>query len=101
MRVVHCKREHYTKYIGRGSELGNPFTHLPLSETKASVHVGSIDEAVACCDQWLRGEPKWAHIEPERRRRCPEVLKPIKLEVKAEFRIFLYWFKNRKVSRFF
>ena len=26
MRVVHCKREDYTHYIGRPSTLGNPFT---------------------------------------------------------------------------
>lgn len=25
MRVVHCKREPYTRYIGRPSVLGNPF----------------------------------------------------------------------------
>ena len=46
MRVVHCKREPSTKYIGRGSIYGNPFTHLPVGSTKASVQVGSIDEAV-------------------------------------------------------
>ena len=26
MRVVHCKREPSTKYIGRGSIYGNPYT---------------------------------------------------------------------------
>ncbi len=46
MRVVHCKRERCTKYIGRGSIYGNPFTHLPVGNTKASVQVGSVDEAV-------------------------------------------------------
>lgn len=25
MRVVHCKKENYTHYIGRPSSLGNPF----------------------------------------------------------------------------
>jgi hypothetical protein len=25
MRVVHCKKEKFTHYIGRPSELGNPF----------------------------------------------------------------------------
>jgi len=32
--------------IYRGSILGNPYTHLPLSKTKAVFHVGSRDEAV-------------------------------------------------------
>ena len=26
MKVVHCKKEKYTVYIGRPSKLGNPFT---------------------------------------------------------------------------
>lgn len=30
-RVVHCKKEPYTLYIGRPSELGNPFSHRPSS----------------------------------------------------------------------
>jgi hypothetical protein len=67
MRVVHCKREHSTKYIGRGSIYGNPFTHLPVGNTKASVQVGSVDEAVDSYEEWLRGDPKWAHVEPKRR----------------------------------
>ena len=67
MRVVHCKREPSTKYIGRGSIYGNPFTHLPVGSTKASVQVGSIDEAVDSFEEWLRGDPKWAHVEPKRR----------------------------------
>lgn len=25
MRVVHCRREHYDVYIGRGGQWGNPF----------------------------------------------------------------------------
>jgi hypothetical protein len=45
--------------------------------------------------------PGGKHWDQSAKCKCPEVLKPIKLEVKAEFRIFLYWFKNRKVSRFF
>jgi hypothetical protein len=67
MRVVHCKRERSTKYIGRGSIYGNPFTHLPVGNTKATVQVGSVDEAVDSYEEWLRGDPKWAHVEPKRR----------------------------------
>ena len=67
MRVVHCKREPSTKYIGRGSIYGNPFTHLPVGLTKASVQVASVDEAVDCYEAWLRGDPKWSWLERPRR----------------------------------
>jgi len=30
IRVVHCKREPYDVYIGRGSKWGNPFTHIKV-----------------------------------------------------------------------
>jgi hypothetical protein len=64
LEVVHCKRESYTKYIGRGSDLGNPFTHLPLSRTKAYVQVPTVEDAVACCEDWARGSTAWDHIIP-------------------------------------
>lgn len=64
MQVVHCKREPYTKYIGRGSDLGNPFTHLPLSKTKAYVQVPTVDDAVGCCEDWARGSSAWDLIIP-------------------------------------
>jgi len=35
-------------YIGRGSILGNIFTHLPVKGTKASIQVKSREEAVSC-----------------------------------------------------
>ena len=46
MRVVHCKREPYTHYIGRPGKLGNPFTHLTtktLAETKVKTREASIE----------------------------------------------------------
>lgn len=36
MRVVHCRKERYTHYIGRPSVLGNPF-HLGTHGTRAEV----------------------------------------------------------------
>jgi len=69
MRVVHCKREPYTVYIGRGSDLGNPFTHLPLGKTKASVQVATIAEAKAAFVDWIHGT-KWQNVESERRQRA-------------------------------
>jgi hypothetical protein len=47
MKLVNKRTTHY---IGRGSALGNPFTHLPLGRTKALVQVPTIEDAVACFD---------------------------------------------------
>lgn len=45
--VVHCKRDSYDFYIGRGSILGNPYTHLPLNKTKALFQVKTREEAIS------------------------------------------------------
>ena len=42
------------RYIGRGSLFGNPFTHLPLSRTKAQFQVKTGEESMACFESWLR-----------------------------------------------
>jgi len=48
--VVHCKKEPYDIYIGRGgknpSKWANPYTHKDLNKTKAKYHVGSRKEAI-------------------------------------------------------
>jgi hypothetical protein len=67
VRVVHCKHESYTRFIGRGSIYGNPFTHLPLPRTRAVVQVQTLDESVDFYEDWLRGDPRWARIEPMHR----------------------------------
>lgn len=67
MRVVHCKIEPYTHYIGRGSVFGNPFTHIPIDRTKASVQVGSVKESIQAFDDWAN-ERAWHDVEPERRK---------------------------------
>lgn len=67
MRVVDKRNEPFTKYIGRGSIYGNPFTYLPIDNTKAIVQVKSLDESIDEYEEWLLGNPKWAHIESERR----------------------------------
>lgn len=33
--VVNSETENFDVYIGRGSKWGNPYTHLPLAQTKA------------------------------------------------------------------
>lgn len=53
MSVVHCKREAYDVYVGRGrdprsgqpGEWGNPFSHRPSSVAGVIV-VGSVEEAI-------------------------------------------------------
>lgn len=43
----------YEVYIGRPNSLGNPYTHLSLSNTKAKYHVATSKEAVAKYQTWL------------------------------------------------
>ena len=44
MRIVHCRKEPYTHYIGRPSVFGNPFSHK--DHTLARFRVSTVDEAV-------------------------------------------------------
>jgi hypothetical protein len=62
-RVVHCKKEPYDIYIGRGkcpvtgqrSIWGNPFTHLP--HARASFRVETRSEAIAKYEEYIRSRP--------------------------------------------
>lgn len=61
-RVVHCKRERFDVYIGRPrpwegltSVWGNPFSHRP--DTSARFRVDTVEEAIACYEEWLRQDP--------------------------------------------
>ena len=45
-RIVNIKKEKYDVYIGRGSIYGNPYTHLPLNNTKAQIQVKSREDAI-------------------------------------------------------
>ena len=56
--VVHCKRNDFDVYIGRGSEWGNPFTHLPLEQTTAKYQVDSREEAISQYEKWLLAQPE-------------------------------------------
>ena len=59
VKVVHCKREPFDVYIGRGSKWGNPFTHLPLRETRALFKVDSRDDAINAYRTWItKGDGK-------------------------------------------
>jgi hypothetical protein len=61
MSVVHCKREPYDIYIGRGrcprtgepGRWGNPFSHRP-TRVAGVRRVGTREEAIARYADWLR-----------------------------------------------
>lgn len=40
-------------YIGRGSALGNPFTHLPIEKSKAIFQVESREKAIEEYERWI------------------------------------------------
>jgi uncharacterized protein DUF4326 len=63
MTIVHCQREPYDTYIGRGRDprsgeigrWGNPFSHRPSKVPGVTV-VASREEAIRCYAKWLREE---------------------------------------------
>jgi hypothetical protein len=64
MKIVDKRREAFTRYIGRGSPFGNPFTHLPLHATKALIQVPRIEDSVMLFEQWARGDTQFDRIIP-------------------------------------
>ena len=50
-KVVHCKREEFDVYIGRGSKWGNPYSHKV--GTLAEHVVGSRTEAIQKFEEYL------------------------------------------------
>ena len=50
-KVVHCKREEFDVYIGRGSRWGNPYSHK--GGTLAEHVVGSRAEAIQKFEEYL------------------------------------------------
>lgn len=50
-RVVHCKKEPFDVYIGRGSIWGNPYSHK--EGTMAEHVVGSRSEAIKKYEEYL------------------------------------------------
>lgn len=63
--VVHCKREKYDIYIGRGNNCiwGNPFTHK--EGTLAKFKVASIKEAIEKYEKWIMNQPDLLAKIPE------------------------------------
>ena len=54
MRVVHCKRESYDVYIGRGSKWGNPFV-VGKDGTRRDV--------VRKYETWIASQPQMEQLE--------------------------------------
>lgn len=54
-RVVHCKRDEYDVYIGRGSPYGNPFRIGPDGDREA---------VIAKFEQYLSGRPELLALVP-------------------------------------
>lgn len=57
-RVVHCKKEPFDVYIGRGSKWGNPFTHLPSRHPQVIEQVASREEAIRRFEKWVVTRPE-------------------------------------------
>ncbi len=67
-RVVHCKREPYEVYIGRGGQWGNAWSHS--ADTQAKHVVATREEAVAAYERDLLANPvKVAAVRAELRGR--------------------------------
>lgn len=55
-RVVHCKKEPFDVYIGRGSKWGNPFSHK--DGTTALIRVQTREQAIEGYRQWIKTQPE-------------------------------------------
>jgi len=64
-KVVHCKRDAYDMYIGRGrgSIWGNPYSHK--QGTQAKFKVDTVEEAIECYRRWLWRQIKSGEITLE------------------------------------
>lgn len=57
--MIRVKNKHKSKpekndiYIGRGSVLGNPFTHFDLDKTKAEFHCESREESIYFYEKYI------------------------------------------------
>lgn len=61
MRVVHCKHDQYTHYIGRPSLLGNRYTHTQ-SKFPGMVVVGTREEAIWRFEEFARQDARTLRV---------------------------------------
>ena len=62
-RVVHCKKEEFDVYVGRGSKWGNPYSHK--EGTLAEEVVGSRLEAIKKYEEYLLSNEELMKSLPE------------------------------------
>jgi len=62
-RVVHCKKEPFDVYVGRGSVWGNPYSHK--EGTLAEHVVGSRSEAIQKFEEYLLSNEELMGSLPE------------------------------------
>jgi hypothetical protein len=55
-KVVHCKKEPYDVYIGRGSKWGNPYSHK--EGTMAAWVVDTREQAILLYEEHIRSQPE-------------------------------------------
>lgn len=55
--VVNSGIHDYDVYIGRPSEWGNPYSHLPMYKSQAKFRVATRGEAVVAYEQWIQSQP--------------------------------------------
>lgn len=59
---IYVKNKHKSKpdkndiYIGRGSVLGNPFTHLELEDTLAQYKCSNREEAISSYEKYIKNK---------------------------------------------
>jgi hypothetical protein len=56
--IVHCKKDKYDIYIGRGSIYGNPYTHIKNRDTKAEFIVETRKDAIEKYKEYLLNNPE-------------------------------------------
>lgn len=52
-QVVNVRTKECDVRIGRGSRWGNPFTHLPLDQTRATHQVVTVEESITNFREWV------------------------------------------------
>lgn len=72
-------------YIGRGSVLGNPFTHITTKETKASFVCDTRDQAIESYKQYINDK-----IKQKDKEICDELNRIWKLAKEGDINLVCY-----------
>jgi len=72
-------------YIGRGSVLGNPFTHLEIDKTKAEFHCSSREESIFSYEKYIISK-----IENKDQEICKELNRIFYLALKQDINLVCF-----------